>query len=57
VAAARVIEAGADVPPLWMMGDGVRRLIWIMDACAAAVAPDTGPLHIARAVGTPVVQE
>jgi heptosyltransferase I len=55
VAAARVIEAGADVPPLWMMGDGVRRLIWIMDACAAAVAPDTGPLHIARAVGTPVV--
>lgn len=55
VSAARTIEARADTKPLWMMGDGVRRLIWIMDACAAAVAPDTGPLHIARALGTPVV--
>ena len=55
VTAARVIQAGARTEPLWMMGDGVRRLIWILDACAAAVAPDTGPLHIARAVGTPVV--
>ena len=55
VEAARTIEAGAAQQPLWMMGDGVRRLIWILDACAAAVAPDTGPLHIARAVGTPVV--
>ena len=55
VAAARVIEQGAARPPLRMMGDGVRRLVWILDACAAAVAPDTGPLHIARALGTPVV--
>jgi heptosyltransferase I len=55
VNAARTIESQASVKPLWMMEDGVRRLIWIMDACAAAVAPDTGPLHIARAVETPVV--
>lgn len=55
VRAARYIEAHASRQPLWMLGDGVRRLIWIMDACAAAVCPDTGPLHIARAVGTPVV--
>lgn len=54
-AAARLIEQKAAVKPLWQMKDGVRRLIWIMDACAAAVAPDTGPLHIARAVETPVV--
>jgi heptosyltransferase I len=54
-AAARIIEARSSSAPLWMMGDGVRRLVWILDACAAAVAPDTGPLHIARAVGTPVV--
>jgi heptosyltransferase I len=53
--AARLIEAQAARRPLWLMGDGVRRLIWILDACAAAVAPDTGPLHIARALGTPVV--
>ncbi|HSJ31940.1 MAG TPA: glycosyltransferase family 9 protein [Longimicrobiales bacterium] len=55
VEAARTIESGSSRKPLSMMGDGVRRLIWILDACAAAVAPDTGPLHIARAVGTPVV--
>jgi heptosyltransferase I len=55
VRAGRTIEALAAIRPLWMMADGVRRLIWIMDACAAAVAPDTGPLHVARAVGTPVV--
>jgi heptosyltransferase I len=53
--AARHIAAHAGRAPLDMMGDGVRRLIWILDACDAAVAPDTGPLHIARAVGTPVV--
>ena len=55
VGAARHIESHASRPPLWMMGDGVRRLIWILDACAAAVSPDTGPLHIARALDTPVV--
>src|SRR5690606_40791180 len=54
-AAAGIIEAGAARPPLGMMGDGVRRLIWILEACDVVVAPDTGPLHIARAVGTPVV--
>lgn len=53
--AARIIADGADTPPLRMMGDGVRRLIWLLDACTAAVAPDTGPLHIARALDTPVV--
>jgi heptosyltransferase I len=54
-AAARLITERASRPPLWQMGDGVRRLIWQLDACAAAIAPDTGPLHIARALGTPVV--
>jgi heptosyltransferase I len=46
---------GARTKPLDLMGDDVRRLIWILDTCAAVVAPDTGPLHIARALGTPVV--
>jgi heptosyltransferase I len=55
VAAAQLISEGAARPPLWLMGDGVRRLIWLLDASAAVVAPDTGPLHIARALGTPVV--
>jgi heptosyltransferase I len=37
------------------LGDDVRRLVWILDGSALAISPDTGPLHIARALETPVV--
>ena len=53
-AAARVAAAAA-TPPIDMRGDDVRRLVWLTRACGLVVSPDTGPLHIARAVGTPVV--
>jgi heptosyltransferase I len=33
----------------------VRRLAWILDKSNLLVAPDTGPVHVARALGTPVV--
>jgi heptosyltransferase I len=55
VAAARVVAERARHPTVWAMGDGVRRVAWTLDACALALAPDTGPLHIARALGKPVV--
>lgn len=37
------------------LGDDVRRLVWLLAGSALAISPDTGPLHIARALGTPVV--
>lgn len=37
------------------LGDDLRRLMWIVDGSALLVSPDTGPLHIARALGTPTV--
>lgn len=37
------------------LGDDLRRLMWIVDGSALLVSPDTGPLHIGRALGTPVV--
>jgi heptosyltransferase I len=43
---ARVVDA---------LGDDPRRLLWLLDGSALAISPDTGPLHVARAVGTPVV--
>ena len=43
---ARVVDA---------LGEDVRKLMWIVDGSALVVTPDTGPLHVARAVGTPVV--
>jgi len=37
------------------MGDSVRRLAWIVAGSNLLIAPDTGPVHIARALGVPVV--
>ncbi len=37
------------------LGPDLRRLVYIVEGSALTVTPDTGPLHIARALGTPVV--
>jgi heptosyltransferase I len=37
------------------LGDDLRRLVWILEGSALVVTPDTGPLHIARALERPVV--
>lgn len=37
------------------LGDSVRRMMWVVDGVDLLVSPDTGPLHLAHALGTPVV--
>lgn len=37
------------------LGSGLRRLAGILDAAAVALSPDTGPLHLAVALRTPVI--
>ena len=37
------------------LGDNVRKLVWIIDGSTLLISPDTGPLHISHALGTPVV--
>jgi len=37
------------------LGDDLRRLVWILEGSTLLISPDTGPLHIARALETPVV--
>jgi len=37
------------------LGDDLRKLVWILEGSALLVSPDTGPLHIGRALDTPVV--
>lgn len=49
------ILAGVSVPVVDALGDDVRRLVWLLDRCALTLSPDTGPLHVSRALGTPVV--
>jgi heptosyltransferase I len=43
---ARVVDA---------LGDDLRRLVWTLDGAPLVISPDTGPLHLARALDTPVV--
>ncbi len=54
-AIAREIVERAEHTPLWAMGDSVRRLMWLVDSVPLLIAPDTGPVHIARALGVKVV--
>jgi heptosyltransferase I len=52
-AGARVHRAAPEV--LSGLSDSVRRMMWMVDGVDVLVSPDTGPLHIAHALGTPVV--
>lgn len=54
-AAAAEIERQTTATPLNELGDDLRRLVYLLDGADIVVSPDTGPLHIARALDTPVV--
>lgn len=41
--------------PIDAIGDDLRRLVYLLDGSVLTVSPDTGPLHISRALETPVV--
>jgi ADP-heptose:LPS heptosyltransferase len=54
--AAAVIERLDQVPALNLAGrTSLRDLIGIFQECAVAFGPDSGPMHLAAAVGCPVV--
>ena len=53
-AADRILELTA-CRPVDLLGDDLRRVVWVLDAAALTISPDTGPLHISRALETPVV--
>ena len=52
---ARDIVAAASTKPVWALGDSIRRLAWIVAGSSLVLAPDTGPVHIARAFEVPVI--
>jgi heptosyltransferase I len=54
-AAAAVIRERARHPVIDGLGDSVRRMMWRVRGVDALVSPDTGPLHLAHALETPVV--
>ncbi|MDQ3998143.1 MAG: glycosyltransferase family 9 protein [Gemmatimonadota bacterium] len=55
VHAESVISSHARHKPRSALGSGLRKLVSILDGSAVALSPDTGPLHMAVAVGRPVV--
>ena len=49
------IVARAAHEPIGALGPGLRRLLWLLPLARFVIAPDTGPVHVARALGVPVV--
>ncbi len=49
------IMGRARIKPLSSLGSGLRKLAGIIDASALVLSPDTGPLHLAVALETPVI--
>jgi heptosyltransferase I len=41
--------------PIDTLADDVRRLVWLLDGSSLVISPDTGPLHVARALDVPVI--
>ncbi len=54
-AAADAILARTAAAPLDALGRGLRVTLGLLDACDVVVSPDTGPFHIAVAMGVPAV--
>ena len=52
---ADAILARTDAPVIDALGDDLARLVWTLDGAPLVISPDTGPLHLARALDTPVV--
>lgn len=52
---AREIVERSETKPQWALGDSIRRLTWILAGSRLVLAPDTGPVHVARAFGVPVI--
>jgi len=55
VAAERIVMGRAKHKPRSELGSGLRNLVSILDASAVVLSPDTGPLHMAVALGRPVI--
>ncbi|HSL69108.1 MAG TPA: glycosyltransferase family 9 protein, partial [Longimicrobiales bacterium] len=52
---AEEITQSATVKPTIALGDDVRRMMWLVAGSDLLIAPDTGPVHVARACMVPVI--
>jgi len=54
-AVARTVVDRAREEPVWALTDTVRKLMWRIREMDLLISPDTGPVHIARALEVPIV--
>ena len=54
-AAAETVTRRTTARPVNALAWDLRRLAWLLDGSAVLLSPDTGPLHMAVALGTPTV--
>ena len=52
---AREITDRSRAKPIWALGDGVRRVTWLLAGSSLVISPDTGPVHVARALRVPLI--
>ena len=55
LAAQETIHARAKHPPRSTLGCSLREMVSVLDAATLVLSPDTAPMHIANALGRPVV--
>ncbi len=54
-AAVRQVVESTGARPIVALRNDLRRLAWLLDGSALVLSPDTGPLHMASALETPVI--
>jgi heptosyltransferase I len=52
---ARAIVSQARTEPINALCNDVRRMMWLLSGSDLVIAPDTGPVHVARALDVPVI--
>ena len=52
---AAIIQRESRVKPVSALADDVRRMMWLVAGADLVIAPDTGPVHVARAREVPVI--
>jgi heptosyltransferase I len=53
--ATRKVMESTRATPIMAQRNDLRKLAWLLDGSTLVLSPDTGPLHMASALGTPVV--
>ncbi len=53
--AERIVQQQSRAPIVSTLGNKVREMICILDGAALTLSPDTGPMHMSVALGTPVI--